>query len=167
MTKVVVRIPEPKERYEVDNQRQIARALRAIVEQLNSTFLQEQKEETERFTFFFTVMANVYKNIQATINASGSDVSMYTSPDATTSIIKTIKLFNTHGSALDVTIKVFNASSSTDFEFDVSNVTASDGVDLLTFNNILILEAGDILKMQTTQTNVIKMTASVLQISRS
>jgi|TARA_B100000519_G_C14138990_1_gene388918 uncharacterized protein YabN with tetrapyrrole methylase and pyrophosphatase domain len=112
-------------------------------------------------------MANVYKNIQATINASGSDVSMYTSPDATTSIIKTIKLFNTHGSALDVTIKVFNASSSTDFEFDVSNVTASDGVDLLTFNNILILEAGDILKMQTTQTNVIKMTASVLQISRS
>ena len=52
MTKVVVRIPEPKERYEVDNQWQIARALRAIVEQLNSTFLQEQKEETERFTFF-------------------------------------------------------------------------------------------------------------------
>ena len=52
MTKVIVRIPEPKERYEVHNQRQIARALRAIVEQLNSTFLQEQKEETERFTFF-------------------------------------------------------------------------------------------------------------------
>ena len=52
MTKVIVRIPEPKEQYEVDNQRQIARALRASVEQLNSTFLQEQKEETERFTFF-------------------------------------------------------------------------------------------------------------------
>ena len=92
---------------------------------------------------------------------------MYTSPDATTSIVKTIKLFNTHGSALDVTTKVFNASSSTDFEFDVSNVLPSDGVDILSFNNILILEAGDILKMQTTQTNVIKMTASVLQISRS
>ena len=25
-------------------------------------------------------MANVYKNIQAVVNASGSDVSMYTSP---------------------------------------------------------------------------------------
>ena len=112
-------------------------------------------------------MANVYKNIQAVVNASGSDVSMYTSPDATTSIIKTIKLFNTHGSALDVTIKVFDASSSTDFEYEKTNVLASAGVDLLTFNNILILEAGDILKMQTTQTNVIKMTASVLQISRS
>ena len=111
-------------------------------------------------------MANVYKNIQKTINASGSDVDMYESPSETTSIVKTIKLFNSHGSALDVTIKVFDASSTTDFEYDVANVTASDGVDVLTFNNILILEAGDKLKMQTTQTNVIKMTASVLQTSR-
>ena len=35
-------------------------------------------------------MANVYKNIQATITSSASDDPMYTSPDATTSIIKTI-----------------------------------------------------------------------------
>ena len=111
-------------------------------------------------------MANVYKNIQKTINASGSDVDMYESPSETTSIVKTIKLFNTHGSALDVTIKVFDASSTTDFEYDIANVTASDGVDVLTFNNILILEAGDKIKIQTTQTNVIKMTAAVLQTSR-
>jgi len=111
-------------------------------------------------------MANVYKNIQKTVNASGSDVDMYESPDETTTIVKTIKLFNTHGSALNVTIKVYDASSTTDFEYDVANVTPSKGVDVLTFNNILILEAGDKLKMQTTQTNVIKMTASVLQTSR-
>jgi uncharacterized protein YabN with tetrapyrrole methylase and pyrophosphatase domain len=111
-------------------------------------------------------MANVYTNIQSKISASGSDVDMYESPDATTSIVKTIKLFNTHGSALDVTIKVYDASSTTDFEYDVANVTPSKGVDVLTFNNLLILEAGDKLKMQTTQTNVIKMTAAVLQISR-
>ena len=111
-------------------------------------------------------MANVYTNIQSKISASGSDVDMYESPDATTSIVKTIKLYNTHGSALDVTIKVYDASSTTDFEYDVANVTPSKGVDVLTFNNILILEAGDKLKMQTTQTNVIKMTAAVLQISR-
>ncbi len=111
-------------------------------------------------------MANVYKNIQKTVDASGSDVDMYESPDETTTIVKTIKLFNTHGSALDVTIKVYDSSSTTDFEYDVANVTPSKGVDVLTFNNILILEAGDKLKMQTTQTNVIKMTASVLQTSR-
>ena len=112
-------------------------------------------------------MANVYKNIQKTISASGSDVDMYESPSETTSIVKTIKLFNTHGSALDVTIKVFDASSTTDFEYDIANVTSNDGVDLLTFNNILILEAGDKIKMKCATGNVIKMTASVLQTSRT
>ena len=52
MTKVVVRIPEPKEEYDFSNQKQINRAISIIVEQLNSTFLNELKQETERFTWF-------------------------------------------------------------------------------------------------------------------
>ena len=92
---------------------------------------------------------------------------MYTAPDETTSIVKTIKLYNTHGSALDVEIKIFDASSTTDFEYDIANVTSNDGVDLLTFNNILILEAGDKIKMKCATGNVIKMTAAVLQTSRT
>ena len=51
-------------------------------------------------------MANVYKNIQAVITSSGSDDDMYTAPDATTSIIKTLKIYNTHGSSLVVTTTV-------------------------------------------------------------
>ena len=39
MAKIVVRVPEPKEDYEVSNQKQINRAITLIVEQLNSTFL--------------------------------------------------------------------------------------------------------------------------------
>ena len=111
-------------------------------------------------------MANVYKNIQKTVNAAGSDVDMYESPDETTTIVKTINLFNTHGSALDVTIKVYDASSTTDFEYSVTNILANNSVNLITFNNVIILEAGDKLKMQCATTNVIKMTASVLQTSR-
>jgi hypothetical protein len=91
---------------------------------------------------------------------------MYTSPTATTSIVKSVKLYNTHGSNLVVDIKVYDLSSTTDFEWDSVTVVASDSVDLLTFNNLLILEAGDILKMQTPTTNVVKMTASILQITR-
>ena len=53
MAKVIVRLPEPKEEYEVDNQRQINRSIAVIVEQLNSTFLTEQKENQERFTWFY------------------------------------------------------------------------------------------------------------------
>ena len=111
-------------------------------------------------------MANVYKNIQAVISSAGSDVDMYTSPTATTSIIKTVNLYNTHSGNLVVDITVYDASSTTDFEFDTVTVDASDSVSFLTFNNLLILEAGDILKMQTPTTDVMKMTAAVLQISR-
>ena len=111
-------------------------------------------------------MANVYKNIQAVISSAGADVDMYTSPTATTSIVKTIKLYNTHGSNLVVDIKVYDLSSTTDFEYDTVTVDASNSVDLLTFNNLLILEAGDILRMQTPTGNKIEMTASVLQITR-
>ena len=112
-------------------------------------------------------MANVYKNIQAVINASGSDVDMYTAPDETTSIVKSIKLYNTHSSNLVVDIKVYDLSSTTDFEYDSVTANTDNSVDLLTFNNVLILEAGDILKMQTPTTDVVKMTAAVLQTSRS
>tara|TARA_R110002012_G_scaffold300811_1_gene500795 strand:+ start:166 stop:330 length:165 start_codon:yes stop_codon:yes gene_type:complete len=52
MTKILVKVPEPKEEYDFSNQKQISRALTAIIEQLNSTFLQQQKEEQERFTWF-------------------------------------------------------------------------------------------------------------------
>jgi len=52
MTKIVVRLPEPKKEYSEDNQRQINRALTTIVEQLNSTYLTQLKEESQRFTWF-------------------------------------------------------------------------------------------------------------------
>ena len=52
MAKIVVRLTEPKEEYEVSNQKQINRAITLVVEQLNSTFLNEQKQEQERFSWF-------------------------------------------------------------------------------------------------------------------
>ena len=52
MPKKVVRLPEPKEDYDVSNQKQINRTISLIVEQLNSTFLNEQKQEQERYSWF-------------------------------------------------------------------------------------------------------------------
>ena len=52
MTKINIRIPEPKEEYDVSNQKQINRAIQGIVEQLNCTYLQELKEDTERYAWF-------------------------------------------------------------------------------------------------------------------
>jgi len=112
-------------------------------------------------------MANVYKNIQATITSSASDDDMYTSPDATTSIVKTIRLFNIHSSPLAVTTKVYDYSATTNFTYDKTTCNNDDSIDILTFNNVIVLEAGDILKMQTPTGNKIEMTASILQISRT
>ena len=51
MAKVLIRLPEPKEEYDFSNQKQINRAISLIVEQLNTTFLNEQKQEQERFAW--------------------------------------------------------------------------------------------------------------------
>ena len=50
MAKINVRIPEPKEEYNVSNQKQINRTISLVVEQLNSTYLNETKQEQERFS---------------------------------------------------------------------------------------------------------------------
>ena len=52
MAKIVIRIPEPKREYDESNQKQINRAIGLVVEQLNSTFLNEQKQDQERYTWF-------------------------------------------------------------------------------------------------------------------
>ena len=52
MAKINVRLPEPKKEYDVSNQKQINRAIQGIVEQLNSTYLQDLKEDSERYAWF-------------------------------------------------------------------------------------------------------------------
>ena len=52
MTKINIRLPEPKEEYDVSNQRQIQEALSTLKDVLNTSFLNELKEEQERFNFF-------------------------------------------------------------------------------------------------------------------
>jgi hypothetical protein len=54
MPKISVRIPEPKEEYDFSNQKQINRTLSLVVEQLNSTYLSETKQEQERFYWFIS-----------------------------------------------------------------------------------------------------------------
>jgi len=52
MAKINVRLPEPKKEYDESNQKQINRAITIMKEQLNSTFLDELKQETERYSWF-------------------------------------------------------------------------------------------------------------------
>ena len=67
-------------------------------------------------------MANVYKNIQTKVTSAGSYDDMYEAPTETTSLVKSIKLFNTHGGALDVDIKIYD-NYPTDYEWDKVNIS--------------------------------------------
>ena len=54
MAKIVVRLPEPRREYTEDNQRQINRAIASVIEQLNSTYQQPEKDDSERLNFFLS-----------------------------------------------------------------------------------------------------------------
>jgi|TARA_B100001245_G_C22871785_1_gene419215 hypothetical protein len=54
MAKVTVLIPEPKEDYDVSNQRQIHEALTTFKNQLNTSYQEDLRKEQEAFNFFMS-----------------------------------------------------------------------------------------------------------------
>ena len=54
MAKVTAYIPEPKQVYELDNQRQILLPIDTIKNELNFTFQQDLKEEQDTYNYFLS-----------------------------------------------------------------------------------------------------------------
>ena len=54
MAKVVAYIPEPKQEYDVENQRQILQSISTLKSELNFSFQEDLRKEMERFTWFNT-----------------------------------------------------------------------------------------------------------------
>ena len=54
MAKITNYIPEPKEEYDVDNQRQIMASLNTMKQQLNFSFQQDLKNEQDAFNYFLS-----------------------------------------------------------------------------------------------------------------
>jgi len=54
MAKVTIYIPEPKEEYSVENQRQILEALDTLRNQLNFSFQADLKNEQDSFNYFLS-----------------------------------------------------------------------------------------------------------------
>jgi hypothetical protein len=54
MAKITAYIPEPKEQYEVDNQRQILQSLETIKMELNFAFQNDLKEEQDAYNYFLS-----------------------------------------------------------------------------------------------------------------
>ena len=86
-------------------------------------------------------MANTYKRVISTLTSTG-DNSVYTCPTATTTLIKSIKVFNDTGGAAQISMKV-NAIEVEREASLASKATKSfvSGTD--------VLEAADVLKINT------------------
>jgi hypothetical protein len=54
MAKIVVSIPEPKQEYDVSNQRQILEALDTLKNQLNFSFQQDIRNEEDQKEWFLS-----------------------------------------------------------------------------------------------------------------
>ena len=54
MAKITNYIPEPKQEYEVENQRQILESLNTMTQQLNFSFQQDLKNELDTFNYFLS-----------------------------------------------------------------------------------------------------------------
>lgn len=52
MAKIDFYIPEPNLEYDIDTQRQIIQAIDTLKNQLNTSYLEEQVQELQRFTWF-------------------------------------------------------------------------------------------------------------------
>jgi hypothetical protein len=106
-------------------------------------------------------MSAAYKNITKLIGATG-DVTSYTCPAATESIIKNINLYNSHSGTIVIYPKITDSSAS---------VTATlDKISLGTLANTslagpFILETGDTLIFNCDTASKIYVFASVLELS--
>ena len=54
MAKITSYIPEPKQEYDVENQRQILESLSTLKDQLNFSFQQDLKNEEDQKNWFFS-----------------------------------------------------------------------------------------------------------------
>ena len=58
MAKITAYIPEPKEQYDVSNQRQILESVDVIKQQLNFSYQKDLKDEQEAFNYFISWQFN-------------------------------------------------------------------------------------------------------------
>ena len=54
MAKIIIQIPEPKEKYSAEDQRQVLQALRTLQSQLNFSFQNDIKNEADAFNYFLS-----------------------------------------------------------------------------------------------------------------
>ena len=115
-------------------------------------------------------MANTYKIIPILIDVSTANQDVYEVPAATTSIIRSISVYNTDGSAMNVTLSVYDTSATTRYTYDYkATLAAATKFEFLNSSNsiLLVLEETDKLQVTCSTTGGLNLIVSALEISRA
>jgi hypothetical protein len=106
-------------------------------------------------------MANTYKSYFVDLTTTNK-TTIYTVPALTTAIVKTIQLTNESGS---INVEVFVTDTSATTEYEVSHSTMSARSTENFAKGSIVLEAGDLIKIQAATANRVTGVISVLEIS--
>ena len=114
-------------------------------------------------------MANVYKVTPILINVATANQDVYEVPAATTSIIRSISVYNTDASTMNVTLSVYDTSATTRYTYDYkAALAATTKYEFLNSDNsiLLVLEESDKLQVTCETTGGLNLIVSALEISR-
>lgn len=106
-------------------------------------------------------MANTYKSAFIDLTSTNK-TTIYTVPANTTSIVKTIQLTNESG---NVNTQVYVTDSSASVEYEISHTTLAARSTENFAKGPIVLEAGDIIKLQAATANTVTGVISFLEIS--
>ena len=164
MARITIVLPEPKEEYSSEDQRQILQALRTLQQQLNFSFETDIKNDVNAFNYFFNVMTIQYKNQGLNLSTTGT-TSVLSCPTSATFILKQIQVDNSSSNPVNLSVQVTDTSASTTFSISRKAIAANTVSNIIT--QTLVLEGGDILKMTAGTANEIQGIISYAQIDRS
>ena len=106
-------------------------------------------------------MAIAYKNIVTLVGSTG-DVTIYTCPDVTESVVKNIHLYNSHSGTIVVYPKITDSSASVTATLAKESLTTLSDTSL---TGPFTLEASDTLILDCDVASKIYAVASVLEVS--
>ena len=105
-------------------------------------------------------MANTYKSYFVDLTTTSKTL-IYTVPANTTAIVKTIQLTNESG---NINTQVYVTDTSASIEYEVSHTTLAARSTENFAKGSIVLEAGDLIKIQAATANTVTGVISVLHV---
>jgi hypothetical protein len=106
-------------------------------------------------------MANIYKNAQFNLTTTAI-TDIYTCPTNRTALMKNVHVANYGVGNVVVKGHLYDSSATTSYQIDQHTLSAGNSQDLS--DGILVLESGDIFRLEAASANSISGSCSILEI---